>query len=190
MRRAVILLLIAFLITFPILAAEPADLASQAIPVLAALEAGVADTEVKTATLGSGIKLQIVGLRDLRAFTGPDVTKVLIDAKTTYFPVYVGKELRSEITVATTPRGVEVVEYGRTSLVRQYEKIRGNRTATFLLHIPALKSFFVAQPVEGGLTLYPMHNVRQFKMGQGVPAAEVLGELAKIAKTMNDDDPA
>jgi hypothetical protein len=192
MKSASIALL---LIATSAFAADHREAAKAALPTLGALAklgsntAGLTQAESAKATVDPGIRVMYVGLRDLRKYDGGDPHKLLIDAQTTLHGVRVGGVLRSEVTIADTPRGPRPVEIAHTSLIQRFEKARGPaQGGEFLVHVLALNSFFVARDVRGTLTLTPMHDMGELKMGKPVDAKTALRALAKEAQRIGDDD--
>jgi hypothetical protein len=194
MRHTALALLL-LLTAMAAFAAGHDETARAALPILGELAkrspstATIGRDEVRNATVDSGIRIMEVGLRDLRAYQGGDPRRLLIDSGRTIHAVRVGGMLKSAITVSETGSGPRAVEFGRTILVQRFERTRGPaRGGEFLVHVLALNSWFMARESDGKLTFTPMHDIAGLKEGTAIDAATALGELAKMAQRIGDDD--
>lgn len=152
----------------------------------AALGFGSPD-EVRQATLGAPLRIYQVRLDALRAFNGQsDPNKLLADVGRSLYPVQVSQKVATSIFVTASPEGWRASELGNAAVARLVSAYR-HGAGDFVVHVPALKSYYVAERIEGRLMLTPvMDDPRTgFKAGETLPADLVFAGLQKAAADYN-----
>lgn len=152
----------------------------------AALGFGSPD-EVRQATLGEPLQFYRVRLDALRAFNeSSDAEKLLEDARRSLYPVEVRQRVASSIVVTQSRDGWRATDFGNAALARTVTRYRKG-PADFVVHVPALKVYFVAKRTEGTLMLTPIADDPRadFKAGEPIPAAVAFKRLQKAAQEYN-----
>lgn len=152
----------------------------------AALGFGSPD-EVRQATLGEPLRIYLVRLDALRAFNRQsDPNKLLEDVRRSLYPVEVSRKVATSIFVSGSHEGWRASELGNAAVARMVSAFR-HGAGDFLVYVPALKSYFVADRIEGRLVLTPiMDDPRTgFKAGETLPADLVFAGLQKAAADYN-----
>lgn len=152
----------------------------------AALGFGSPD-EVRQATLGEPLRIYRVQLDALRKFTGQtDPQSLLVDAKRTLFPVQVSQRVATSIFVTQAHDGWRAGELGNAAVAQLVSRYRHN-DSDFVVHVPALQSYFVGRRVEGQLLLTPVTDDPRtgFHAGEPIAAATVFAALQKAASDYN-----
>lgn len=143
--------------------------------------------EVRQATLGEPMQIYSVRLDALGKFTdqaSPDA--LLVDTRRNFFPVSVGQRVATSIFVTHGHDGWRANELGNAAVAQLVSRYR-HSASDFLVHVPALKSWFVADRVEGKLILTPvMDDPRTgFKAGERLDATTVFLKLQAAAEGYN-----
>ena len=143
--------------------------------------------EVRQATLGEPLQVYQVRLDALRAFTREtDPETLLVDIRRNLYPVRVGERVATSIFVMGTHDGWRTSELGNAAVAQLVSRYRHGRS-DFVVHVPALKSYFVADRVEGSLVLTPvMDDPRTgLQAGETLPARDVFVRLQRAAEGYN-----
>jgi len=143
--------------------------------------------EVRQATLGAPLQIYQVRLDALRALTDKtDPETLLVDLRTNLYPVKVGERVASSVFVMGGHDGWRAAELGNAAVAQLVSRYRRG-SGDFVVHVPALKSYFVANRVEGKLLLTPvMDDPRtELQAGQALPADVVFARLRKAAEGYN-----
>ncbi len=143
--------------------------------------------EVRQATLGEPMQIFGVRLDALSKFTGqasPDT--LLVDTRRSLFPVSVGERVATSIFVTHAKDGWRANELGNAAVAQLVSRYRHGPT-DFIVHVPALKAWFVADRVEGTLILTPvMDDPRTgFKAGERLGATAAFLKLQAAAEGYN-----
>ncbi|GAB3462456.1 hypothetical protein GCM10027321_24180 [Massilia terrae] len=143
--------------------------------------------EVRQATLGEPLQIFSVRLDALRKFTdkaSPD--KLLVDARRKLYPVSVGTRVATSIFVGHAHDGWRANELGNAAVAQLVARYR-HGPDDFLVHVPALKSWLVAERIEGQLFLTPvMDDPRTgFQAGERLPATAAFLKLQAAAEGYN-----
>lgn len=145
------------------------------------------EDEVRRATLGEPLQVFQVRLDALRAFTGQtDPETLLVDIRRTLYPVKVGDRVATSIFVTGAREGWRASELGNAAVARLVSRYR-HGAGDFVVHVPALKSWFVAHRVEGKLLLTPVMDDPRTKLraGETVPADVVFAQLKAASEGYN-----
>jgi hypothetical protein len=157
-------------------------------------ELGFASTaQVKEARVGVPFREHLVRLDELAAWKADgDAARLLRGGDEYLFPVLVGGEVRSSISVArveTTWKPVSFGSPGRTRTVSEVRaaSARDGKTSDFsLVVVPALYVQFLGRLEGGRLWLTPLRDDQslEFKKGAELPAELVFGKLAPLASKL------
>ncbi len=152
--------------------------------------------ELGSATLGTPIEEFMIGLDELRAYE-PDQRGLVAISPTRRltYPVLVGDNLRSSLTVGRGEEGWAAMSFGAPSYSQLLSAAReslskgDSRQATdcFEIRVPALNVSFVAKREGGGLVLTPLLDDSRFgfERGSALPLKRVLEALAPVAREHN-----
>jgi hypothetical protein len=145
------------------------------------------EAEVRQATLGEPLQVYRVQLDALRAFTGnTDPETLLVDIRRSLFPVKVGDRVATSIFVTGSREGWRASELGSAAVARLVSRYR-HGAGDFVVHVPAMKSWFVADRVEGKLMLTPVMDDPRTKLraGETLPADVVFLQLKAASEGYN-----
>ncbi len=151
--------------------------------------------EVKSATLGAPLQVFMVGLDALRDYQSQtDPNSLLIDEHRLIYPVVVGGQQRSSITMQELEGKWEIASIGRPrlanaiALTRQgvIKSTNAPIESTFGVEVPALNLFFIGYRADGKLSLTPVFGDPSLKIeeGQSMEAHTVFGALAPAAREL------
>jgi hypothetical protein len=143
--------------------------------------------EVRQPTLGEPLQVYQVQLDALRAFTDKtDPETLLVDIRRNLYPVKVGDRVATSIFVIGSRDGWRASELGNAAVARVVSRYR-HGASDFVVHVPALKSYFVADRVEGKLMLTPVMDDPRTKLraGETLPADVVFLQLQQASEGYN-----
>jgi hypothetical protein len=117
-------------------------------------------------------------------------------ANRVFYPVLVGHQVRSSITVGAGTKGWEVTSFGSPNrarllsraLAESAETAHVSSSSLFVVEVPGLKLLFVGYRVEGRIFLTPILDDPsfQFKAGQPISADKVFARIRVAAKSHRD----
>jgi hypothetical protein len=175
--------------------AEPTRAATTALTTLRALAeqapevVGLSAQEAATAQLRPPLRVVFVALDKLKTFhSGDDPRALLVDVGTVFYPVAVGSEVRSSITVKKSDDGWAATEFGNQALAKRIDQARGGATeAALLVRVPALNLDFVGTESGGTLQLTSLFDVpgTDIRTGSTADARTVLAALDPLANAHN-----
>jgi hypothetical protein len=145
------------------------------------------EAEVRQATLGEPLQVYRVQLDALRAFTDKtDPETLLVDIRRSLYPVKVGDRVATSIFVTGSREGWRASELGNAAVARLVSRYR-HGASDFVVHVPTLKSYFVADRVEGKLLLTPVMDDPRTKLraGETLPADVVFLQLQQASEGYN-----
>ena len=145
------------------------------------------EAEVRQATLGEPLQVYRVQLDALRAFTAnTDPETLLVDVRRSLYPVKVGDRVATSIFVTGSREGWRASELGNAAVARLISRYR-HGASDFVVHVPAMKSYFVADRVEGKLMLTPVMDDPRTKLraGETLPADVVFLQLQQASEGYN-----
>ena len=143
--------------------------------------------EVLRARLGEPLQVYRVQLDALRAFTeNTDPETLLVDIRRSLYPVKVGDRVATSIFVTGSREGWRASELGNAAVARLISRYR-HGAGDFVVHVPAMKSWFVADRVEGKLMLTPVMDDPRTKLraGETLPADVVFLQLKAASEGYN-----
>jgi len=175
--------------------AEPARVATEALSTLRALAEkspevmGLSAKEAASAVLRPPLRVALVRLDRLKAFRpSDDPRSLLTGVSTLFYPVAVGADIRSSITVKRTDRGWVAAEFGNDELAKKIQSVRGGDTSSALLvRVPALNLDFVGTESGGTLSLTSLFDVpgTKIRAGATADARSVFAALVPMANAHN-----
>jgi hypothetical protein len=145
--------------------------------------------EVKSATLAPPLTLYNIGLDRLKSYkAGQDANALLTASSETIYPVTVGGQVRSSVTVVKKETGYTTASFGNADIVKALSRYRGaNTPGAFAVRIPAFSMYFLGNRVENRLMLTPISEDSRlsFRIGVAVPAEDVLKAIIPLAQAYN-----
>ena len=106
----------------------------------------------------------------------------------TFYPVAVGGETRSSVTVVKKERGFVPSSFGKASIAKGLARYRGqDTTGTFVVQIPVLGLYFLGRRTEGRLVLTPVvESVRPpLQPGAVLPVEEIVKAIGPLVQAYN-----
>jgi len=159
-----------------------------------ALGFGAAD-EARSATLGAPSRVVMVRLDELKEYAGGDAERLLHAVDRVTFPVEVGGQTRSSLTVTRVDGRWQAESFGAPQYARLLTEARArlaeragvSAAEVFEAQVPSLNVRFVGARAASGLLLAAVADDARFgfKRGDAVPAAEALGKLVAAAREHN-----
>ena len=143
--------------------------------------------DVRRAHLGEPMPVFLIRLDALQRFqedTGSDT--LLMDAKRALYPVEVDQRVATSLVVTQHDDGWRATDFGNSAVARAVTKHRSS-PSDFIVHVPALKVYFVGRKTEGRLTLTPVTDDPRFDFpaGEPLPAERVLMALKQASQGYN-----
>jgi len=147
--------------------------------------------EVRSATIGSPLPEFLIRLDELRSYAPGSNPGRLLQATGLYlFPVLVGDQVRSSLTIQYEKGEYRAVAFGAPDFIRRASRARTgtsgaeSRSRAAVVRVPALNVFFVAYEEAGKLLLAPLLDDPrfEFKAGEPIPAEKALERLLPAAK--------
>lgn len=153
--------------------------------------------EMGKIAIGEPYQVFMVRLDELNAYTeGQDPNGLLHERKQFLYPVVIGDQVRSSITLASTPKGWEAASFGSPNRMKLLSKARALSIETtklapaayFVVEVPGLKLVFVGYRAGGVLMLTPVLDDAAFKFQAGVAMAadKVFATIRVAAKSHMD----
>ena len=152
--------------------------------------------EVKSATLGEPLRVFMVRLDQLQKYEpGSDPNKLLSGGDRLIYPVMVGNQVRSSVSVSMVKDSWRAAGVGSPNLAKlltrgvqnSAESAKMPVSSFFAVQIPALNLYFIAHRADQGLMLAPVLDdpVYGFKAGVALPADKVFETILPAAKKHN-----
>ena len=145
--------------------------------------------EVKSATLAQPLAQYNIGLDRLKSYqAGQDANALLTSSSETIYPVTVGGQVRSSVTVVKKETGYTTASFGNATIVKGLTLYRGaNAPDGFAVRIPAFGMYFLGSRAENRLMLTPISEDSRlpFRTGVAVPAEDVLKAIIPLAQAYN-----
>jgi len=149
--------------------------------------------EVGVARLAEPLRVFMVRLDHLQKYEpGSDPNKMLSGGDQVIYPVTVGEQVRSSITVHKVERTWKAFDFGSPTLVKMLAKVRKYSadstklaiSSYFVVRVPALNLYFIGHRADGVLMLTPLvdHPGYRFKARVTMPADRVFAALLPAAK--------
>lgn len=147
--------------------------------------------DVRSATVGAPLPEFQIRLDDLKGYAaGTNPGRLLHESGLFLFPVLVGEQVRSSLTIQHERGAFKAVAFGAPGFMRQTSRAVGGigdaaeRSEAFLVRIPALNVFFVGYSDGGKLLFASVLDDPRFdlKSGEPLPAEKVLERLAPAAR--------
>jgi hypothetical protein len=148
--------------------------------------------EVKQAQLGQPFDVFNIGLDQLKSYrTGANANTLLSKSAETIFPVTVGGQVKSSVTIVQKEGGYKPSSFGNAEVVKSLSRYRRGDLAAndFVVRVLAFNLYFLGRKVEDRLFLTPVVEDPRIKLrpGESVPAEIVLEELVPLANAYNGE---
>ncbi len=148
--------------------------------------------EVSSASLGEARHVFSVGLEQLKGFApGGDANRMLADANQEFYPVMVGDQARSSVSVEQRDGKWRATSFGSARMSRQLGQMSRSLTQSaekpILVHVQPFNLYFVGQRSDNRLMLTPLGDYSSFnlKAGATMSAEEVFTALVPVAQAYN-----
>ncbi len=147
--------------------------------------------EARSATVGTPLPEFQIRLDELQRYaTGTNPGSLLHETGLFLFPVLVGEQVRSSLTIQHERGAFKAVAFGAPAFIRQTSRVvggiasAGERGEAFLVRIPALNVFLVAYKESGNLVFASVLDDPRFDLKSGEPLAveKVLERLVPAAR--------
>ena len=147
--------------------------------------------EAQGATLGMPLDVMFVPLDQLREYSpeqSPDA--LLSDSRLVLYPVDVNNEVRSSVQVQGSDEGWTPAGFGSTTLIKAVTAISPSQDA-FLVQVPSLGLYFVAQREDDSLMLTSLYDEPRFEFSAGRPldASQVFEAIQSAANELDEEAP-
>jgi len=149
--------------------------------------------EVGVARLGEPLRVFMVRLDHLQKYEpGSDPNKILSGGDQVIYPVTVGEQVRSSVTVHKVKGTWKAFDFGSPTLVKMLAKVRTYSadstklaiSSYFVVRVSALNLHFIGHRADGVLMLTPLfdHPGYRFKARVTMPADKVFEALLPVAR--------
>jgi hypothetical protein len=146
--------------------------------------------EARDTALGTPFPILFVELEKLKQFQrGEDPRNLLEPTDEFIYPILVGGNVKSSLTVTRTPQGWRATAWGADKLIRLLDNARV-ADSNFLVSIPSLNLQFIGDITEEPFKMIPILDERRygFMRMRPLPAQEVFAKLLPEAKA-HDGNP-
>jgi len=144
--------------------------------------------EVSVAGLGGPLEVFYVPLDELKAYQPQgDVEGLLFSSGRIIFPVTVNEQVRSSVTVSGSGATWSATEYGGPMLMKALAAVRKDEDE-FIVSVPALNLYFVANRSDSELFLTPIIDDPRFEFvaGNVLSAKEAFERILPAAIEQED----
>jgi hypothetical protein len=146
--------------------------------------------EVGQAQLGEPMPVFDIGLDQLKAYKeGTDPNTLLAATSRTLYPVTVGGQTKSSITVTHRENGYVASSFGNADIMKSLSRYRQTQTGggDFVVRVPAFSMYYLGRRIENRLLLVPIIDDPRLKLksGEAVAANVVLAQLVPLANGYN-----
>ena len=145
--------------------------------------------EVKNAQLAEPLPIFHVALDKLKGYQGDqDPNGLLTASPETIYPVAVGGQVRSSVTLVKKDNSYTAASFGNAAIVQALTRYRtANTPGAFAVRIPALGIYMLGNRIENRLVLTPIVEDSRlpFRPGVAVPAEEVWKAVGPLAQAYN-----
>ena len=135
--------------------------------------------EVKQARLGQPMEVYYLGLERMKSYqAGEDPNNLLTPSAELIYPVTVGGDVRTGVTIVHKEQGYESSSFGNADIVKRLAGYRRS-AKEFAVRIPAFNLYFVGRPVNSHVLLVPIANNPRLKAqaGEATPLEVVVDQL-------------
>ncbi|HYK36061.1 hypothetical protein [Alloacidobacterium sp.] len=141
--------------------------------------------EVKLAELGQPMEVYIIGLERLKGYqASQDPSSLLTPSAETIYPVTVGGNVRTGVTIVHKEQGYESSSFGNADIVKRLVAYRLG-PEDFAVHIPAFNLYFLGRRMNSRVVLAPIANNPRLKApaGEATPLEGVVEQLRPYAES-------
>ena len=157
---------------------------------------GLSEQEAAQSTRGPKLKVYMLGLDKLNAFkSGNNTKKVLVDTKETVYPIYVGKTLRTSISIRKGGGGWKNASMGGAEIL-SLEPVRNTHSKAhnidvksyFIVRVPAMYLSFLGYNKGNDLYLIPVHKHPDLDLaiGKALPADDVYIKIQPLVSKYHE----
>lgn len=135
--------------------------------------------EVAQAQLGQPFQVYSIGLEALKNYqTGQNASSLLTPSAETIYPVIVGGDVRTGVTIVHKELGYESSSFGNADIVKRLVAYRQS-PGDFAVHIPAFNLYFLGRRIDSRVMLSPIANNPRLKSqaGKATPLEAVVEQL-------------
>jgi hypothetical protein len=135
--------------------------------------------EVKQAQLGQPMEVYYLGLERMKDYqAGEDPNSLLTPSAELIYPVTVGGNVRTGVTIVHKEQGYESSSLGNADIVKGLASYRQS-PKEFAVRIPAFNLYFVGRQVDTRVVLVPIANNPRLKAqaGEATPLEVVVDQL-------------
>lgn len=143
--------------------------------------------EIKTARLGQPLTILRVPLDRLLSFSPENnPEELLVDENRVIYPVTANEQVRSSITVEGAEQGWNAMEFGNSTLIKALVGVR-QEPSDFIVQVPALSLYLIAQRSDNELLLTPILDDPRFgfNAGETLTAAAAFEAMLPVAREYN-----
>ena len=143
--------------------------------------------QVNSVQLSNPMKLYLVRLDALTSYKGGTGAAALLqDARKMIYPVTIGPQVVTSLSVTQRSDGWRATDFGNSALTRALVAHRES-AADFVVWVPALKIYFTARGSGNDLVLTPIVDDPRFgfQAGEAIPADRAFATLQKGASGYN-----
>jgi hypothetical protein len=143
--------------------------------------------DVQRATLGEPMKVFRIELDALKRYRAEaNANDLLVDAQRSLYPVQVDQNVVTSLYVNEHKDGWRATVFGNSAVARALAQHRQGKD-DFVVHVPALKVYFIGRRNDAGLALIALIDDPRFsfKAGEPMPSDRVLAVLQKEAEAYN-----
>jgi hypothetical protein len=144
--------------------------------------------QVKQAQLGEPFAVYDVGLDQLKQYkTGTDPNSLLTKSSRQIYPVTVGGEVKSSITITHKEDGYLATSFGNADIVKSLSRYRQTGSGDFVIRVPAFDMYYLGRRADNKLLMVPIIDDSRLKLkpGEPVSADSVLEQLVPLANAYN-----
>ena len=147
--------------------------------------------QVNQAQLGSPLAVSDIGLDQLRGYkTGGKPDSLLTQTNRTMYPVNVGTDVKSSITITGRDNGYRASTFGDAEIIKSLARYRkAESPGDFVVRVPAMGMYFLARRVDERVVVIPIIDDPRLKLrvGEPVPLDTVLEQLVQLANIYNGE---
>lgn len=143
--------------------------------------------EVKHARLGEPIEVYMIGLEKLKDYrSGQDPSSLLVPSAETIYPVTVGGNVRTGLTIIHKEQGYESSSFGRADVVKRLAAYR-KEPGEFAVRIPAFNLYFIGKHAETHVILVSIANNPRLRVQEGetAPLEAIVEQLRPYIDSYN-----
>jgi len=147
--------------------------------------------QVNQAQLGSPLSVSDIGLDQLKGYkAGAKPDSLLTQSNRTMYPVTVGGDVKSSVTITQRDNGYRASTFGDAEIIKSLSRYRKTESqGDFVVRVPALAMYFLARRVDDRVLVIPIIDDPRLKVkvGEAVPLETVIAQLVPLANGYNGE---